>query len=157
MYAGLKRLLNFWCCSFCKPTTALTIDIFLTVMFIQSFLITQATWFALLAWAKLKGILSKFVASHYQWALWVRNIWPCTAYFTLHDTVCFVHCQPRKLFQPFFGWNTRLHFFASYSLLYSTPFAFRFVLPRVQTVSQDFVTNLCINYNQSYLELWSTI
>ena len=65
-------------------------------------------------------------------------------------TPCVVSIVSHENSSNHFGWNTRLRFFASYSLLYSTPFIFRFV---VTGVSQDFVTNLSINYKQSYLEL----
>ena len=42
----------------------------------------------------VKEILSKPVPSHYQWALWVTNVWPLTTDFTLHNTVLIIHCQP---------------------------------------------------------------
>lgn len=51
-------------------------------------------------WMGVKRILPKLVAAHDQWALWVTNICPFTAYFALHDATICIQCKPRKFCKP---------------------------------------------------------
>ena len=57
-------------------------------------------------------------------------------------TLCDASIVSHKNSSNHFGRCIHLHFFAWYSLLYSTPFAFCFVVPGVQIGMQNFLKNI---------------
>ena len=81
-----------------------------------------------------------------KWRAKITNVWPLTTDFTLHNTALIIHCQAGKFFQPASLENSSAIFcIIGFVILIIIWLRFElFSALGVQTVSEDFVTNLSI-------------